>query len=169
MLLRKCPTIPRRRSRKTLLVMLTVAALTIPAWTAPLATADIVTLQCTTVIGTPTVVECSVETPITLSHVRCETLGAVTSLLGVITVPFASCFGTGYSPVSSGTGQFTGNTVIINSTTGMVTILTGNGTLIGHQPQTGITITVTCAGAVLVLTVVPLALNAPTGTCTISL
>jgi hypothetical protein len=148
--------------------MLTAAALAIPALNAPSAAADIVTLRCTTEIGTPTVVECIVETPVTLSDIRCETLGAVTSVGGVITVPFASCFGTGYSPVSSGTGQFTGNTVIINSATGLVTILSGSGTLVGYQPQTGITVTADCAGAVLALTAVPLVLDALIGGCTIT-
>lgn len=160
-------TTPHRRSRMTALAVVFATVLVVPALTAPAATADPVgvTLQCTTILGNPHVVECSSEGPLGEGSFRCESPGVITSLAGVFTVAPASCTASGSTALVSGDGELTADVLTIDTTTGTVSLLNGTAEFTVTQPQTGSSVGVSCDGAVLVLTAVPLALHTPSGTC----
>lgn len=147
-------------SRLTTLVVL--ALLVVPA---PTAAADPVTLECTVSLGSPNVIECGSETPVGEGSLRCESPGVITSQGGVFTVAPASCTATGSTALVSGNGELTADFLTVDTTTGTVSILSGTAELSVDQPQTGSSLAITCAGAVLVFTADPLTLHTPMGTC----
>ncbi|WP_125592569.1 hypothetical protein [Amycolatopsis balhimycina] len=113
-------------------------------------TAAGVTLTCA--LTTPTQIACTGDIASVASGAfTCTAPGPIaTPTPGLFTVAPAHCTGTGSIPgFLAGHGTFDGDTVTINTTTGEITVLGGNGTLTMTQSASG---TLTCAGDIAVLT-----------------